>query len=90
MHVQEVIHLILIHLLILVLLHDLEVSVFIVSGPVRALHLVDPLLTARLEFALLNLLLPLFKPIVEVGEEVRLETSVHVLDSVPWNVSTGG
>lgn len=90
MHIKEVSDFLFIKMFILVLLHDLEMRVLVVRGPVGGLDLADPLVAARLVLDVLNALLGLLHPVVQVREVVRLKAAVHGLHTVPGHVPAGG
>ena len=95
LHVKEVVNLLLIHLLVLILLHDLIVGILVMRGPVAplhlrypVLHLLVPLLGPRLVLGLPGALLTtLGQPVVDVREVVGLEAAVHLLHAVPGDVT---
>lgn len=78
-----------IHDFILVILCDLEMSILIVSSPIRCLYFTNPLVWSGCKPRRLDFILAFSEPMIDVGEIVRLKSSIHSLDTVPGHIATG-
>lgn len=86
-HILIVTNNFLIHLLIFILLSYLEVSILWVCSPIRSLTLFNPF--EFFSFSLPWFLLSLWSnPMINLWEEVWLESSIHDVHPVPRHVLT--
>jgi hypothetical protein len=82
------VHFIIIHIFFLVFLHHLEMSIFIVSGPVWILDLWYPFIATCLELRFLDFIFGIWNPVIDIGEIIWFKSSVHHFHTIPRNIPT--